>query len=175
MAQAYAGSLQHALTLKTLPPCGMWLQAVTRGKHLSLHSRRCLPRGTACSHMTVHRCNRMQINWLDIVARGWMAESFQGGSGCRSTCPFPADASLGKVRLWVAQINWLDIVALGKRVESFLVWSWLEEQTLSERRQKLQEVMDLLTDGTLRPPEGASPPPRIPAVLQTLMKRQQKL
>lgn len=52
------------------------------------------------------------------------------------------------------QINWLDIVALGKKVESFLVWSWLEEQTLSERQQKLQEVMDLLTDGTLRPPEG---------------------
>jgi hypothetical protein len=54
----------------------------------------------------------------------------------------------------MAQINWLDIVALGKKVESFLVWSWLEEQTLMERQQKLQEVMDLLTDGTLRPPEG---------------------
>ena len=75
----------------------------------------------------------------------------------------------------MAQINWLDIVALGKRVESFLVWSWLEEQTLSERQQKLQEVMDLLTDGTLRPPEGAIPPPHFLVVLQTLMKRQQKL
>ena len=55
----------------------------------------------------------------------------------------------------VMQINWLDIVALGKKVESFLVWSWLEEQTYSERQQTLQEVMDLLMDGTLRPPEGA--------------------
>lgn len=48
----------------------------------------------------------------------------------------------------------MDIVALGKRVDSFLIWSWPESLNAEERTEKLDAVMELLLEGTLRPPDG---------------------